>query len=263
MPEAKRIFLTAEWRDLVILNYEVDPGWLERHVPAGTELDSFDGKTYVSLVGFCFSETRLWGKFAVPLHTDFAEVNLRFYVLRRVGGEERRGVCFNAEIVPRRAIAWTARIMYGENYRRFAMTHRITDRGTGKIAEYGWRAGAQNCRMFAETVGAPTFPGEGSLEQFITEHYWGYSRQRSGGSVEYRVAHERWRVAAAASSGFEGDGTATYGAAFAEVLRGKPASAFLAEGSAVEVFAGDRMKQENDLTPRKRRRGTEDAESSE
>jgi|SRR5579859_312389 len=241
MPQAKRIFLTAEWRDLVMLNYEVDPGLLERHIPPGTILDSFEGKTYASLVGFCFSETRLRGKIAVPFHKDFEEVNLRFYVRRRTGGEERRGVCFIAEIVPRRAIAWTARLMYGENYRRFAMKHRIAERGPGRIAEYEWRAAGQDCRLFAETIVAPTLPSEGSLEKFITEHYWGYSRQRSGGSVEYRVAHERWRVAAAASAGFEGDPTAIYGTAFAEVLRGKPPSVFLAEGSSVEVFAGEKI----------------------
>jgi uncharacterized protein len=109
MPESKKIFLTAKWRDLVMLNYEVDPSLLQRHVPAGTELDSFEGKTYVSLVGFYFSGTRLWGKIAVPMHTEFEEANLRFYVRQRAEGEERRGVCFIAEIVPRRAIAWTAR----------------------------------------------------------------------------------------------------------------------------------------------------------
>ena len=237
-----RIFLTAEWRDLVMLNYEVDSGLLERHVPAGTELDWFEGKTYVSLVGFCFRKTKLWGKIAVPFHTDFEEVNLRFYVRRRTGQEERRGVCFIAEIVPKRAIACTARLMYGENYRHFPMKHRIAKRGAGRIAEYGWRAATQNCRMSAETAGAPLFPSEGSLEQFITEHYWGYSRQRSAGSVEYRVAHERWRVAVAANAGFEGDATAVYGTAFAEILRGKPASSFLAEGSAVEVFAGEKIE---------------------
>ena len=241
MSEPKRIFLTAEWRDLVMLNYEVDTDLLERRVPAGTELDSFEGKNYVSLVGFCFTRTRLWGKVAIPWHSEFEEANLRFYVRRRTGGEERRGVCFIAEIVPRRAIAWTARLMYGENYRRFAMKHRIIERGPGRIAEYGWRAGGQNCRLYAETIEPPTFPVEGGLEQFITEHYWGYSRQRSGGSVEYRVAHERWRAAVAASSGFEGDPTAIYGTAFADVLRGKPASAFLAEGSAVEVFSGEKV----------------------
>jgi uncharacterized protein len=241
MPEAKRIFLTAEWRDLVMLNYEVDPELLQQHVPARTELHAFEGKTYVSLVGFCFRGTKLWGKIAVPLHTEFEEVNLRFYVRRRTAGEERRGVCFIAEIVPRLAIAWTARLVYGENYRRFAMKHRITERGLGRISEYGWRAAAQNCRMFAETAEPRTFPDEGSLEQFITEHYWGYGRQRSGGSVEYRVAHEPWRVAAASRAGFEGNPTATYGALFAEILRRRPDSAFLAEGSSVEVFVGEKI----------------------
>lgn len=242
MPGEKRIFLTAEWRDLVMLNYEVNPGLLERHVPPGTVLDLFQGKTYVSLVGFCFSKTKLGGRIAVPFHTDFEEVNLRFYVRRRIGEEVRRGVCFIAEIVPRRAIAWTARLLYGENYVRFPMEHRSVRSEAGRSVEYSWRVRDQRNRLFLETAGDSIAPEPGGLEQFITEHYWGYGRQRSGGSVEYRVAHERWRVAAAASSGFEGDGTATYGAAFAEVLRGKPESAFLAEGSAVEVFAGDKIE---------------------
>jgi uncharacterized protein YqjF (DUF2071 family) len=242
MPEAKRIFLTAEWRDLVMLNYEVDPGLLERQVPAGTELDSFEGKTYVSLVGFCFNKTRLLGKIAVPLHTDFEEVNLRFYVRRRVGEEERRGVCFIAEIVPRRVIAWTARLMYGENYMRFPMEHRITRNEAGTLVEYGWSLRERRQRLFLEAAQEATAPVQGSLEQFITEHYWGYSRQRSGASIEYRVAHERWRVTAAANAGFEGDGTVIYGATFAAILRGKPVSAILAEGSAVTVFAGDKIE---------------------
>jgi uncharacterized protein YqjF (DUF2071 family) len=241
MPEAKRIFLTAEWRDLVMPNYEVNPDLLHRYVPPGTVLDSFGGKTYMSLVGFRFSRTRLWGKIAVPFHTEFEEVNLRFYVRRRVGGEERRGVCFIAEIVPRTAIAWTARLVYGENYMQFPMEHRIARKETGKLVEYGWMARDWRNRLFLEAARELSCPGQGSLEQFITEHYWGYSRQRSGGSVEYRVAHVPWRAAVATSSGFEGNGTAIYGAAFAEILRGKPASAFLAEGSAVEVFSGEKV----------------------
>ena len=241
MREAKQIFLTAEWRDLAMLNYEVDPSLLERYVPPGTDLDSFERKTCVSLVGFCFSRTRLWGKIAVPLHTEFEEVNLRFYVKRREGSEKRRGVCFIAEIVPKRAIAWTARLVYGENYRRFPMEHRVAQSDSGKTAEYGWRVGDRSCRLFVHAGDEPGYPREGSLEQFITEHYWGYSKQRSGGGLEYRVAHAPWRVAVAASSGFEGDAETTYGAAFAEILRGKPDSAFLAEGSSVEVFAGERI----------------------
>jgi len=147
MPGEKRVFLTAEWRDLAMLNYEVQPGLLAGYVPPGTTLDSFEGKTYVSLVGFCFSRTRLWGNVAVPLHGEFEEVNLRFYVRRREGSEERRGVCFIAEIVPKRAIAWTARLVYGENYRRFPMEHRVARNALGKTAEYGWRVGDRSCRL--------------------------------------------------------------------------------------------------------------------
>src|ERR1700674_6071190 len=114
MSPTRRVFLSAEWRDLVMLNYQVDPSLLNEYVPAGTVLDSFGGRTYVSLVGFRFCHTKLFGSLSVPFHTDFDEVNLRFYVRRKEGNENRRGVVFIAEIVPKRAIAKTARLIYGE-----------------------------------------------------------------------------------------------------------------------------------------------------
>ena len=86
-----RVFLTAEWRDLLMLNYEVAPELLRAHIPRATELDSFRGRTYVSLVGFCFRRTKLRGKLTVPFHSDFEEINLRCYVRREVRGEVRRG----------------------------------------------------------------------------------------------------------------------------------------------------------------------------
>ena len=120
-----RVFLSAEWRDLVMLNYEVEPELLKPYVPAGTTLDSFKGRTYLSLVGFQFRHTRLLGRFPIPFHVNFDEVNLRVYVRRKEGSDDRRGVVFIAEVVPRRAIATTARILYGENYRYRPMRHRI------------------------------------------------------------------------------------------------------------------------------------------
>jgi hypothetical protein len=71
------IFLTAEWRYLTMLNYAVDPSLLTHLVPRGTDLDEFEGKTYVSLVGFRFERTRVRGLW-VPFHADFDEMNLRF-----------------------------------------------------------------------------------------------------------------------------------------------------------------------------------------
>src|SRR5882724_3365163 len=128
MSRTRTVFLSAEWRDLVMLNYEVDSRLLAKYVPPGTVLDSFLGKTYVSLVGFRFCRTKLFGMVAVPLHSNFDEVNLRFYVRRKEGHENRRGVVFIAEMVPKRAIATMARLIYGENYVCLPMKHHICTR---------------------------------------------------------------------------------------------------------------------------------------
>ncbi len=138
MPE-RRVFLSAEWRDLVMLNYEVDPAVLRRYVPRGVQLDSFEGRTFVSLVGFQFLRTKLYGILAVPFHSNFDEVNLRFYVRRREGSEIRRGVVFVRELVPRMAIARFARLMYGEKYDSCPMQHRIQRNAHGLTAEYAWQ----------------------------------------------------------------------------------------------------------------------------
>ena len=221
-----------------MLNYEVDPALLEPRVPPGTVLDAFRGRTYVSLVGFRFRQTRLFGSLAVPFHADFDEVNLRFYVRRREGNEDRRGVVFIAELVPRWAIAKIARLVYGENYTCLPMKHHLDMEGLTKTAEYQWQVNGEWCKLRAEASGMPAHPEEGSAEQFITEHYWGYSAQRSGRCLEYHVSHPPWRVWAATAAGFEGDARALYGAELAGILQRRPDSAFLAEGSPVIVYAG-------------------------
>lgn len=234
-------FLSAEWRDLAMLNYEVDPALLNDYVPRGTELDSFEGKTYVSLVGFRFLRTKLFGFVPIPFHTDFDEVNLRFYVQRREGESVKRGVVFIREIVPKRAIAFVARVVYGENYTFHPMRHSVHTSESGATAEYAWKLSCLWCRIRSQASGAPTLPREGSLEQFITEHYWGYAAQRGGGSVEYQVTHVPWRVWKCEDASFEGDGGALYGHALGMVLRRPPDSAFIADGSKVQVLMGRRF----------------------
>jgi len=241
MSPTKKVFLTAEWRDLVMLNYEVDPRLLDKYVPSGTVLDSFLGKTYVSLVGFRFCRTKLFGFLTVPLHSDFDEVNLRFYVRRKEGDENRRGVVFIAEIVPKQAVATTARLIYGENYVCLPMKHHICAEGSKRTAKYQWKVKHQWCQLTAQTLGPPELPQEGSLEQFITEHYWGYSTQRSGGSVEYHVSHVPWQVWVSTTAGFEGDASLLYGVELSHVLQGHLSSAFIADGSEVTVLRGNKL----------------------
>lgn len=234
------VFLTAEWRNLAMLNYEVDPTLLTQFTPAGTQLDCWNGRAFVSLVGFRFLNTKVCG-IPIPFHRNFDEINLRFYVRRAVAAEIRRGVVFIKEIVPRWAIAAVARHLYNERYVTLPMSHQVSASKSGMFVEYGWRSSFGRNRISLSVAGSPTLPKPGSEEEFITEHFWGYSMQRNAATAEYRVAHPSWRVWCGHDARFEGDGTELYGPELASVLAGVPSSAFLAEGSGVTVFRGQKI----------------------
>jgi uncharacterized protein len=238
--EGGRVFLAAEWRWLALLNYAVDPTLLAARVPSGTELDEFEGRTYISLVGFRFLSTKVYSV-PIPFHRNFEEVNLRFYVRRREAGVVKRGVVFIQELVPRRAIAAVARFAYHENYRRLPMTHRIEPSADGLSVQYTWRFEERKNSLGVIATGSPRSMAEGSEEQFIAEHYWGYCGQPDGGTLEYHVDHPPWRVWDVAQAQFSGDAGALYGAEFEAVLNRPPDSAFLAEGSPVKVYQGRRL----------------------
>jgi uncharacterized protein YqjF (DUF2071 family) len=226
-----------------MLNYEIDPDVLRPLVPRGVRLDTWEGRTLVSMVGFEFLRTRLLGV-PVPFHRDFDEINLRFYVRRDTADGPRRGVVFVKEIVPRPALAAVARLAYGERYVSRPMRHRIdlADDGVtpaGGVG-YSWYDAGSWHRLHARTTGDARLPAAGSQEEFVTEHYWGYAAQRDGGCVEYRVEHPRWNVWQASDAGLECDVTHVYGPRFAEALGATPVSAFIADGSPVTVRAGSR-----------------------
>ena len=241
----RRPFLTAEWRYLVMLNYDVDPRTLEPLVPAGTELDPWQGRTLVSVVGFKFSNTRVLGA-AIPFHRHFDEVNLRFYVRRRrASGDVRRGVVFVRELVPRTAIALLARLAYNEPYRAVSMRSAVPATPIempGRVT-YEWRADARWQRLAATAVGAPAVPASTSEAAFVTEHHWGYTRQRDGSTVEYEVAHPAWRVWEAARPLLDADLARLSGESFARALSASPMSALIAEGSPVIVYPPDRLPE--------------------
>jgi hypothetical protein len=255
----RREFLSARWHLLAMLNWEIDPAILEPLVPRGTELDFHAGKTYVSVVGFLFRETRLLG-IPVPWHRHFEEVNLRFYLRRVVDGEVRRGVAFIKEIVPRWAIAQTARVCYNEPYIALPMRHEVSgpaadvlraesrvqgsgfgvQAGSGKVA-YGWRLRGRWNSLEVAYEGSPAPLASHSHEEFIAEHYCGYCRQRNGGTIEYQVQHPPWNAWRTAAAKLDCDAAALYGPQFAEILTQPPTTAFLADGSAVSVLQPTRI----------------------
>ncbi len=226
-----------------MLNYRVDPGLLQSFIPAGTELDFFQQQTFISVVGFQFLHARIRG-LAIPWHGNFPEVNLRFYVRRRGPEGWRRGVVFLRELVPRLAIALVARTVYNEPYAAAPMRHRWDPApapGLPHTAAYSWQWPQTWNEMTISVRAEPQPMVPGSEAEFIAEHYWGYTAQRDGSTLEYQVEHPPWRVWTAEATSLTGDLRACYGPALGECLQGPPSSAFLAEGSKVEVYGGARI----------------------
>lgn len=227
---------------MVLLNYVAPAPLLEPLVPRGTELDRWEGQPLLSLVGLLFSDTRLCGV-PVPGHRSFEEVNLRFYVRRRAeDGSTRRAVVFVRELVPRRLVAAVARLTYNEPYLAVPMAHATdVDVRRGGRASYRWRFRGETYTLDAEVEGPARVLEPGSEAEFVTEHYWGYTRQRDGGTLEYQVEHPRWPVWTPIRARFGGDAVPLYGEALGRVLGTRPRSAFVAPGSPVAVRSGRRV----------------------
>lgn len=217
-----------------MINYEVDPAVLAPHLPPYTELDSYNGKTLVSVVGFMFNNTRVF-KLRWPLHTNFPEVNLRFYVRHFTGKEWKRGVVFISEIVPSPIIAFAANNLYHEHYTAMPMRNMISASQERIDLSYEWKL---NGRWNQIKVNAPNFFQDiipNSEEEFIFEHYWGYNQYNITTTVEYGVEHISWQVAHVQSWSLNCDIEKLYGSAFVPFLSQKPHSVFLAKGSDVLI----------------------------
>lgn len=272
-------FLTAEWRKLIMAQYEVAPEILQARLPPGLELDLYQGRCFVSLVGFLFDRVRILG-LPVPFHTRFEEVNLRFYVRRPMAdGSARRGVVFLSEIVPRPAIALAARAMYGEAYSTAATRHHWGKAGSmpgirppkgGRIrarahfralqrmepnppreavawhssecqVEYEWKHAGLWQRMGVRAENRLKSMQIGSFDEFITEHYWGYTPRRAGGTAEYAVEHRRWQLYPVREHRIACDFGSLYGPDFADLEGRAPNHVLLAEGAPVAIRWGGRI----------------------
>jgi uncharacterized protein YqjF (DUF2071 family) len=232
-----RKFLIAKWNDLIMANYEVEPELLASRVPTGTVLDLHEGRCFVSLVGFMFLETRVMG-FPVPFHTNFEEVNLRFYVKRKTEDEVRRGVVFIKEIVPRYAISTVARVMYGEPYECWSMSNKRDE----NAVMYQWTKGSRENRLGIERGEDMGIPPDDSHGSFIIEHYWGYTKRSQRRTDEYKVEHPKWNLFSTNNEVIDVDFGETYGQEFAFLSGQKAYSIVLAAGSDISVYKGQKIK---------------------
>lgn len=225
-------FLKAEWRKLAIINYEINPDILQEYLPEGTELDFYKGKCYVSLVGFMFLNTKLLG-LPIPFHRNFEEVNLRFYVKKNENGIWKRGVVFIKEIVPKPALSFVANSIYKENYHTMPMKNIIREKDDELLIKYSWKDKSwHSIEIKAETNAQPM--KENSEFEFITEHYWGFTKKEDKTS-EYEVCHPKWDCYQVKQYQLDIDFHKIYGEEFECLNHQIPISVMLAEGSEIEV----------------------------
>jgi uncharacterized protein len=227
-------FLTARWHNLVMANYVVDPAILIPYLPAGTELDHYNGKCYVSLVGFMFERTKVFGILAYPFHT-FEEINLRFYVTRKEDGVTKRGVVFINETVPHKAVAWIANVLYKEKYVAIPTKHDLLVDDDEQTIGYYWKIKNNWNHLKVSAALEKNEIEGGSKEEFIFEHYYGYTRISDRASTEYKVDHPRWQVYPVKNTMIHCDFSAMYGKSFEHLSTANPESVLLAEGSPIAV----------------------------
>lgn len=229
-----KTFLTAKWQNLIMANYEIDPAILLPYLPKGVELDYYHGKTYVSLVGFLFKNTSIFNV-PIPIMGTFEEVNLRFYVTKKEGNEIKRGVVFINETVPNKIVAWVANKLYKEHYIAIPTKHKWTILKNNKEIAYEWKVGAKWNSLKVEASASKHKMEKGSIEEFIFEHYFGYTKVNTERSIEYKINHPSWEINTINNYHINCDFEAFYGEDFKPLNNTKPHSVMIAEGSNISI----------------------------
>jgi uncharacterized protein YqjF (DUF2071 family) len=230
----KKTFLTAYWENLIMANYEVSPDLLTPYLPHGVELDFYNNKTFVSLVGFMFRKTSLFN-IPIPLLGTFEEINLRFYVKRRDGNTIKRGVVFINETVPYKPVAWLANKLYKEHYIAIPTKSEITTVDANKNICYQWKINNRWNKLEVNAHVNKTNMLPNSIEEFIFEHYYGYTKVNLQRSQEYKVNHPRWQIHEILDYSIDCDFPSMYGNNFSFLNNREPNSVIIAEGSQVTV----------------------------
>lgn len=232
----KRIFLTAEWRNLINITYKTDVSVLKPYLPKGLVLDTIDNSAFISLVAFQFLETKVKG-IRIPFHVNFPEINLRFYVKNK----NSRGVVFIREFVTKYMVALIANKIYNEQYSTADIEAKII---RGKLITAGYKLSLNNSEYFIRlnAESNPNTPEESSSEHFFKEHSSGFGTDHSGNTIVYEVEHPVWKIYPVTDYSHNFDFRKIYGESFSFLNEEKPYNVLFAEGSQVKVFGAEKLK---------------------
>ena len=229
------LFLKANWDNIIMANYAIDPKILTPFLPKGVELDLFNGKCYVSLVGFMFKNTKLFN-IPIPFFGNFEEINLRFYVKRIEKNKIiKRGVVFINETIPYPIVAWVANKLYNEHYTVVPTKHKIITEESSKKVKFEWLLNKKWNSIAVTTSTTSEKMTQNSLEIFIYEHYYGYTKTAENKTEEYKLQHPSWKTSKVLDYKIECDFESMYGKSFSVLNHIEPEAVFIADGSTVAI----------------------------
>jgi uncharacterized protein YqjF (DUF2071 family) len=228
------LFLKADWENIIMANYEIDPQLLLPYLPKGVEIDLFDGKCYISLVGFMFKNTQLFN-IPIPWFGTFEEINLRFYVTRKEGNQLKRGVVFINETIPYSIVAWVANKLYNEKYTVVPTKHEQTITSNSQKIKFEWLLDSKWNSIEVSNSLASKAMQKNSLALFIYEHYYGYTKVNEKKTEEYHLIHPSWETYPILDYKIDCDFETMYGKDFSILTTTKPAAVFIARGSRVGI----------------------------
>lgn len=223
-------FLKAQWQDLIMINYEVPRTLVEKYLPAGCEVDLENNRCFASLVLFQFKDCKVKG-ISWPGYRNFSEINLRLYVTFKDNDEIKRGVIFVKEFVPKKLIAFIAQKLYKEPYFYSQIDYSSKADEKQRQLSYSW----QEAQVSISSADNWQDLKQGSHEEFILEHYWGYSKHSPQKTNEYEVIHPAWQFSPIEIHKSELDFAKLYGQDWGFLNQQKPYSSFIAKGSEIAV----------------------------
>lgn len=225
-------FLTARWRDLVLVTFAVPDALAIPLVPPGCEADRWDGRCHVSVVALVMERVRIRG-LPIPGLTRYPQVNLRLYVRH----DGRAAVRFIQELVPSRVLAAAARWLYGEPFRRGSIRATLSQSGDAARAEYRFGLDGPPSTVTVGVAGPAAVPAPDSFEHWIKERVRGCRPDRAGRLRTFDVTHPVWAVRSITAHDVRLNFAGLYDPPWAALEATRPASVIYAVGSAVTVSA--------------------------
>ena len=115
--------------------------------------------------------------------------------MKRLNGTElKRGVVFISEVVPHKIVSFLANKLYKEHYSTAKMASSILVENEIKQIKYTWQSQSQMYSIDTSFFDKQDDIEPNSLEEFIYEHYYGFTKVSARETWEYKVNHPRWQT---------------------------------------------------------------------